>query len=240
VNVIARRFVVATGLALLGLGIAVGGRFVAPRPAIATFLLVLCGLASLALVRTIAAAAPRAGDSLFERALVPPAETSERPPALTRIEVDLAFGVESAAQLHSRVVPTLRAIARARLASEHGVDLERSPEAASALVREEAWELVRPDREPPEDLLARGLPLGRIAAAVGYDVILCDMRMPWLRGADFYAAVAAIDAELASRIVFMSAAPRRERDARSRRYLEKPLSMRELRAAIARVVRERV
>ena len=165
-NVIARRFVVATGLALLGLGIAVGGRLVAPRPAIATFLLVLCGLASLALVRTIAAAAPRAGDSLFERALVPPAETSERPPALTRIEVDLAFGVESAAQLHSRVVPTLRAIARARLASEHGVDLEQSPEAASALVGEEAWEWLRPDRPEPQDRFGRGVPRPTVTALI--------------------------------------------------------------------------
>ena len=165
-NAIARRFVVATGLALLGLGIVVGGRFAAPRPAIAVFLLVVCGLASLALVRAISAGAPHASDSLFERALAPPAETSDRPPALTRLEVDLTFGVESAAQLHSRVVPTLRAIARARLASEHGVDLDRQTDAARALVGEDAWELVRPDREPPADLLTRGLPLAHIAAAV--------------------------------------------------------------------------
>jgi hypothetical protein len=69
----------------------------------------------------------------------------------------LAMSSWSAHDLHFRLRPLVQEIARARLAQEHGVDLEREPERARQLVGTgRVWELIRPDREQPEDREARG------------------------------------------------------------------------------------
>jgi hypothetical protein len=61
------------------------------------------------------------------------------------------------AELHYRLRPLVREIAAARLSRRHGVDLDRQPERARALIGEgRVWELVRPEREPPEERHARG------------------------------------------------------------------------------------
>jgi hypothetical protein len=129
-------------------------------------LLAAAALGLLAAVRAVHEAVPPVRPQLFERSLRRRVEPFGRPADLTRLEVDLAFGAESASQLHSRVVPLLRQIASSRLASRHGVDLGHRPDAAHALLGDDAWELVRPDRPAPEDLLARGLPLRRVAETV--------------------------------------------------------------------------
>lgn len=165
-NPIVGRFVGGAALAFAGLAAVYAFGVAEADEALAVFLLVLCALGLLALVRTVSAAAPPPRESLFDRALRPKRPERTRPEELTRLEVDLAFGVESAGQLHSRVVPLLRSVAAARLVSRHGVDPARRPEAARRLLGDEVWALVRPDREPPRDLLARGIPLRTIAAAV--------------------------------------------------------------------------
>ena len=53
-------------------------------------------------------------------------------------------------------VPDRRVLQLEELARRHGVDLARSPARAHALVGVRTWELVRPDRLPPEDRNARG------------------------------------------------------------------------------------
>lgn len=163
---IGRRFAVAAAFAVLALAAVVGFGLVRLDDAVAAFLLVLGGIGLLALVRAVGVSAPPAQGSLFEQALRPRQPERRRPPDLTRIEVDLAFGVESAAQLHSRLVPLLRMIAAARLASRHGVDLGRAPGTACALLGDDAWELVRPDRPAPREMLAPGLPLRRIGRVI--------------------------------------------------------------------------
>ena len=165
-NPILARFAGAATLAAAGLAGVVALGVADPADAFAVFLLVLCAVSLLALVRAVHAAAPPPAASVFERALQPKPEERARPLELTRLEVDLAFAVESEAQLHSRLVPLLRTLARARLSTRHGVDLERRPEDARALLGDEAWRLVRPDRPAPHDLLARGLPARRLAAVV--------------------------------------------------------------------------
>lgn len=61
------------------------------------------------------------------------------------------------AELHYRLRPLVREIAAARLSRRYGVDLDRQPERARALIGEgRVWELVRPEREPPEERHARG------------------------------------------------------------------------------------
>lgn len=73
------------------------------------------------------------------------------------LERRLSLASSSAYDLHFRLRPLIREIARARLARQHGVDLDREPEQARALVGNgRVWELIRPDREPPEDRHARG------------------------------------------------------------------------------------
>jgi hypothetical protein len=90
-----------------------------------------------------------------------PTRRSERrtpPPALARIEDEVALGVAGAFDLHHRLVPRLRTIAAGLLQARRRVSLDADPAHAELILGNEAWSLVRADRSPPEDRLARGLP----------------------------------------------------------------------------------
>jgi hypothetical protein len=55
------------------------------------------------------------------------------------------------------------------LTTRRRISLDAEPEAARAALGGEAYELVRPDRPPPQDRLARGLPadeLGRVVRSL--------------------------------------------------------------------------
>ncbi len=81
----------------------------------------------------------------------------QRPTDLARME-RLVMLRSTAAEVQRRVRPPLREIALARLGNR-GVRLDHQPEAAKELLGEELWELVRPDRPPPEDPRAPGISL---------------------------------------------------------------------------------
>jgi hypothetical protein len=119
------------------------------------YLLGMGGVLLLALVRTSREREPT-GTSDFDRALE---EMNRRNPSDSG-ELTLVNEVEqstaSALHLHVRLRPILREIAAHRLWMRFGVDLDREPERARELVGVNAWELVRPDRLPPSDRLARG------------------------------------------------------------------------------------
>jgi uncharacterized protein YhhL (DUF1145 family) len=115
------------------------------------YLLVLAGLLLLATVMAL----PARGRSLFEQSLRPRAPQPTRPPQLERVERAVTLGVANSFDLHARLRPLLREVAAARLASARGVELD-SP-AGRALVGEEAWELLRPDRGQPTDRFAAGV-----------------------------------------------------------------------------------
>jgi hypothetical protein len=87
------------------------------------------------------------------------ASSSRRQPPSTlgRIEHEAALGVGGSFDLHYRLAPHLRSIAAGLLASRRRISLEDQPEDARAIVGEETWELVRPNRPAPEDRLARGI-----------------------------------------------------------------------------------
>jgi hypothetical protein len=113
------------------------------------------GLLLLALVRTTREEGRPTGTSEFDRAL---AEMSRRPSdsgELTLVR-DVEQSTRSALHLHVRLRPVLREIAAHRLWMRFGVDLDREHGRARELVGANAWELVRPDRPPPSDRLARG------------------------------------------------------------------------------------
>src|SRR2546423_845596 len=57
-------------------------------------------------------------------------------------------------------------IAAHRLRTRYGVELDREAVRARELVGAQAWELVRPDRPPPKDRLARGPDADELAVVV--------------------------------------------------------------------------
>jgi hypothetical protein len=79
---------------------------------------------------------------------------------------DLELSRASAFHLHVRLRPLFREIAAHRLRKHYGVELESEPERARELVGTAAWELVRPDRLPPADRLAKGPPLSLLREVV--------------------------------------------------------------------------
>ena len=101
---------------------------------------------------------------LLEPATDPPKRSA--PTSLRRIEHEVALGVAGSFDLHYRLVPRLRSIASGLLLARRKVSLESSPAAAHALLGDEAWSLVRPDRSAPQDRLARGIASSELTRAV--------------------------------------------------------------------------
>ena len=88
------------------------------------------------------------------------------PPTLARMEDELALGVAGAFDLHHRLAPRLRTVAAGLLTARRRVSLDRDPEEARRILGDETWEIVRPDRQPPEDRLARGISQEGLARVV--------------------------------------------------------------------------
>jgi hypothetical protein len=133
--------------------------------ALGIWVVVAAALALLVLVRHSRSSArqvPR-----FEAALRGRPPAVSEPVELLRMERELELGIANAGSAHHRLLPLLRAAAAARLASRHGVELDRRPDAARALLGEEAWELLRPDRPEPADRFGRGVARERLAAVIG-------------------------------------------------------------------------
>ena len=110
-------------------------------------------LGALALATVVSATAEAAGTrpSEFERALAPAPARPARPDELERLERQVALGVESAIDFHSRLRPALVDAAAAALWRAHAVSLEAQPERARELLPEDVWAIVRPDRARPVD-----------------------------------------------------------------------------------------
>jgi hypothetical protein len=90
----------------------------------------------------------------------------QRPGNLARLEHLCALGAAGSFDLHHHLRPRLRSISQGLLTTRRGISLDADPEAARAALGGEAYELVRPDRPPPEDRLARGLPVAELERVV--------------------------------------------------------------------------
>jgi hypothetical protein len=88
------------------------------------------------------------------------------PVSLARLENAVALGAAGAVDFQHRLHPRLNALARDLLASRRRISLDAEPDAAHRVLGDEAWELVRPDRAPPEDRQARGPELRAIRGVV--------------------------------------------------------------------------
>jgi hypothetical protein len=157
----ALKFLVLPTIALLVVvGLAPGHAGLALR----VYALVVCGTALVVALLALRHAFPP------ERALRGGrrAGTERRTPpsSLARIEHEAALGMAGSFDLHYRLVPRLRSIASGLLESRRRIALDRQPEAARAALGETTWSLVRPDREAPDDRLARGIPPAELARVV--------------------------------------------------------------------------
>jgi hypothetical protein len=89
----------------------------------------------------------------------------ERLRQLEELERAVDFALGTAFDLHFRLRPHLVRVATARLAAR-GVNLLAQPDRARALLGPDAWDLVRPDREPPEDRAGHGADLALLRSVV--------------------------------------------------------------------------
>jgi hypothetical protein len=157
-------------VAVLGGGLAAGvaAVFMPNRHALVLdlYLLYLGGVTLLALVRMTRVAQPGSATSPFERALLERPARAERPAELVRLEQHLALAATTSFDVHYRLRPMVREIARQQLWAKHAVDLESDPKRAESLLAQKTWELVRPDRPSPADRFARGPGLPGIEAIV--------------------------------------------------------------------------
>ena len=116
-------------------------------------LLLIAAGAIVALVRALAGLAPRAP----ARRVSQPPGVAQRLAELDRTERAVLLSASTAFDLHYRLRPILREIAAQRLSTRRGLGLDTDTEASRAVVGETTWELVRPDREPPELRFAPGI-----------------------------------------------------------------------------------
>ena len=130
------------------------------------YLVLLAAVALGQLVQVVRRAHPPMRRSAFDAALRKRPTKVERPEELQKLEREVGLGAATAFDLHYRLRPSLRGIAGELLAARRGIDLEANPAAARRELGDEAWELVRPDREPPTVRFGAGLDIGSLRTVV--------------------------------------------------------------------------
>jgi len=134
--------------------------------ALYAYVLFLGVVAAVLLVRRIGTALPRTPK--FERlARRPRQEPDDSVPQLESLARQLAAGRSTTLELHVYLRPLVTQIAGAQLARRHGVDLERTPDRGRALLGPRTWELVRPERQRPEERFERGWTTQELRELVG-------------------------------------------------------------------------
>ena len=129
--------------------------------ALLIYALVVAALALLFLVNRLSRALPRKTFSWSPRSREPSTEHSVS--QLEKIEQALTAASWNESHLYESLRPLVREIVEARLRRHHRVDLDRSPGRAHAILGDGyAWNLVRPEREPPSDPRARGWSRGEL------------------------------------------------------------------------------
>jgi hypothetical protein len=130
------------------------------------YVLFVGSLLLLGLVRATRLAGDTGERSGYEQALRRRERARARPRELARLEREVSLATGTAFDLHFRLRPVLREVAAHRLATRRGLALDAGSPEVRALLGEELWELVRPEREPPADRFAAGLGLVRLRGAV--------------------------------------------------------------------------
>ena len=118
------------------------------------------------LVRATSTGGAGGGRSLYERALHRRERAPARPRDLAKLEREVSLAAGTSFDLHFRLRPVLREVAAHRLAVGRGLALDGGSPDVPAVLGSELWEVVRPDREPPDDRFAPGLPLTQLGALI--------------------------------------------------------------------------
>jgi hypothetical protein len=157
----AGRFLVLPTLALAFVIALAPGRV---ELAVRVYALILCGVALVLLIAALRRAYPPATDirkrSGRERS------ARQAPATLARLEQEVALGVAGSFDLHHRLRPRLRRIAGELLVTRRGISLDADPDRARLALGDETWALVREDRPPPDDRLARGIAIPELTRVV--------------------------------------------------------------------------
>jgi hypothetical protein len=131
------------------------------------FVIVLGALVIRLLVQAVRVATSTPGPIPFDEALLqPPEREIRRAREPDRIAFEVGASTHRALELHHQFRRRLRRLAADRLTSEHGVDLDTDQDAARALLGAEAWDLLRPDHEAPEDRFGPGMPIEDVTKIV--------------------------------------------------------------------------
>jgi hypothetical protein len=136
--------------------------------AVHVWLLVILALSLLAYLAIVQAAYPRT-PSAFAAGLRRPSVVAERPAALARLEREVSMAGSAAFDVHYRLRPAITELAAELLSARRGIDLAHDPERAKAVLGQDAWELVRPDRPQPSERHGAGIDeatLGRVVTAL--------------------------------------------------------------------------
>jgi hypothetical protein len=141
----------------------IGAYVVAAQPAarnvtLHVYVFLVGGLLMLGIVAAAGDALPKRLRSDFDAALNEAAPRARTLPELEKLEREVTLGAATAYDLHYRLLPHLRAIAQARL--------ERSGREPGPDTLGRWWDLLRPDREPPEDRSAKGISPSELRALV--------------------------------------------------------------------------
>ena len=131
------------------------------------FVIVVGALVIRLLVQAVRVATSAPGPFPFDEALLqPPEQEIPRAREPDRIAFEVGAATYRALELHHRLRRRLRRLAADRLAAEHGVDLDADRDASRSLLGAEAWDLLRPDHEPPEDRFGPGMPIEDVTKIV--------------------------------------------------------------------------
>lgn len=117
-------------------------------PATRVYVVVLGALAAWALVR-LTGSATKSTPSRFEAVIRPQHRPAADLEELGAVERLVGFSVASAFDLHFRLKPLLREIARGRLLLHRSVDLDARPCEARRILGESLWELIQVSPERP-------------------------------------------------------------------------------------------
>jgi hypothetical protein len=116
------------------------------------------GLLMLGLVAAAGDSAPRRLRSELDRALAESGEHAQKLPEVEKLQREVSLATASAYDLHFRLLPHLREIAQCRL--------ERAGKTAGPETLGRWWELLRPDRQEPEDRFSPGIKQAELRALV--------------------------------------------------------------------------
>jgi hypothetical protein len=126
--------------------------------ALHTYVFVVGGLLMLGVVAAAGDAIPRRLRSEFDAALGATVSPQRQLPEIEKLEREVTLATASAYDLHYRLLPHLREIAQARL--------ERAGRTPGPETLGRWWELLRPDRQPPEDRFGKGISEAELRALV--------------------------------------------------------------------------